>query len=201
MTRRDDIERFRSSQHSAYCAQHDGTCEVDAMLRSVSRPFAIWAARNTMEGLEVHHVFGRHGGKAGDSFCNLIRISKAAHSFAEEGTGDPNPVLLCEAVCLACKFARHQQVVAGPTWHHRSGDILVKYWDTLAQPWPLTEPEHQWHWHPATMDAVRATGQYRTLAARVGFLHETLYANVSPARRDARIGDITAKLVGIVGDA
>lgn len=191
MSKRDDIKAFRSRQYAAYVSQHSGECELEPFLLSRSKAFRLFSLTN-QGPLEVAHIWGRHG-MACDAFCAIIRISHAAHSWGHVGHHpDYSPHDAVEACSLAAKFARHQDVLAGPAWHRSERQRVERWHDryNLGDEW-MALPTHQWHWHVPSANAARAAcHRDHTLKGRIEFLHSKL--------AETTFADITGHLVRIV---
>lgn len=75
-------------------------CEVTAYLCDDAKR---WMATHGFKNkLEVHHITGRPGPEQRNNFCNLIRVSDAAHDWGH----DVSPVKF-ELACFYAKWKKH----------------------------------------------------------------------------------------------
>lgn len=191
MSIRDDIQRFRRSQHSAYVAGSSGECEVEPYLLARSKAFRVFSLTNATGGLELAHIWGRRG-MACDAFCAIIRLGHAAHAWSHVGTGTPSPRLAVEAASLAAKFAQHQDQLSGPLWHRSARQRHDRWFDVSPVQDDSDIAPLRRHWNPVAADAARAACVgYNTLRGRVEYLHSQLC--------ESAFGDVTERLLKIVG--
>lgn len=120
-----ELQRYTSNQMSAYReGSLTGECEVSYLLRKCEQ-FRRWEDNNCFPTMELHHIAGRQG-MMKQSFCNLILVSGAAHSFGHFcPCREFNANHAMEACCWFAKLEMHEK----QPMHLRSMDQGRQHWD------------------------------------------------------------------------
>lgn len=138
--------------NTAFCCQeysdsltHD-KCEVSYLLNQ-DEEAREWINRGQfLKRFEIHHIYGRSNKPESNYWCNLIRLSAAAHNFGH----DRFPYGL-EVSCWLAKFEKHQSV--------------FEWLDMTNRQYPSTE---NYDWHEDTLN--RVVVPFVSIRGRVEFL-------------------------------